>query len=1220
MRKYNKLLIFTIFVIFCISAAAGTVSAANTDNNTTVISSNSDVNLTVANVNGTMYNTSNNTTYNFFNYTQAGGGNGLQPLHISSNNNTTMGDVTFTNKTSGTFYLSDTGGQGNWDDGILMVAINGTIPDDFSITITSSGYTFAPVASGTKPSLDSLTYQVVALNETFFKDDFIYGPQTWKPCSNSNYPIYEYQDMSTNNTFYIMFVDLYAGIIGTNTPGYDTLINNGMLQVNYTINDLPSGSLLAFDAYSYKMYSNHNPGVTATNLVNELGGSGASSGYYVNGLGEPPVANFSASDTKGTIPFTVQFTDQSSQATSWLWDFGDGTNSTLENPTHTYNSTGTYTVTLTVTNSEGSDQETMEIITSTDDIQPPKPTSNIPGGLYNSNQTVTLSATDDRDPNPKIYYTLNGDDPTTSSNLYNGSLSITDTTTLKFIAVDASGNISGVFTVDYTIDETAPIPSASLPNGTYNTRQTVTLNATDNLDSNPKIYYTLNGSTPTTKSTLYSGPISIYKVGTNTLKFIAVDAAGNLSPVYSTTYTMVDIKIPVALADLSSGTYKTDQVVDLSATDELDPNPKIYYTLNGTDPTTNSTLYTWPISIGNEGTTILKFIAVDAAGHISNIVMRTYTLDKPAASGTWNSTTLDTGSFYNSIAVDSSGYPHIAYFKNPNLEYAYKDKTGWHIKSIDSSTYGAGFYVSLALDSSNNPHIVYFDLTSNTLKYAYEDGTGWHSSSLISNEDISSIDMVLYQNKPRILFYDNKNGKLEYMYYNDTNWVINDVASVSSGGRWNSLALDSSGTPYISFYNDAASGGLEYAKLTVKGEWHISTVDNSTGAGEWNSIVLNSAGNPCISYIGSDGYLKYFYWNGAQWVTDSVNNLKSTATELVLDQSGNPYIVYKDSTSGNLKYAYKDGSWICSNIDTVSGTGNYISLTLSPSGIPNVSYSDGNSYLKYAYLLPFSVNASTNGGSYNTTKAVTLTSTNGTTVYYTTDGSDPRTSSKKIKYTSSILISRTTTLKFAAVDSANNWSSVHTETYIISDKIPPTANASLASGLYNVTKSVTLKMSEIGSIYYTTNGITPTTSSKKYTGAITISSTTTLKFLAVDAVGNKSPVYIMTYKIDKTAPKVSSTSPKSGATGVSRTSTIAIKFSESVKASVSWSKVYVKNLSTGKVVAISKWISGNTIYIKMTLNRYAYNWYQVYIPSSAVKDSAGNNAAGYTLKFETGKY
>jgi PKD repeat protein len=69
-----------------------------------------------------------------------------------------------------------------------------------------------------------------------------------------------------------------------------------------------------------------------------------------------PVATFTASPTSGNPPRTVQFTDQSTwQPTSWLWNFGDGTTSTLKNPSHTYTVSGLYSVRLTATNECGGD-------------------------------------------------------------------------------------------------------------------------------------------------------------------------------------------------------------------------------------------------------------------------------------------------------------------------------------------------------------------------------------------------------------------------------------------------------------------------------------------------------------------------------------------------------------------------------------------------------------------------------------------------------------------------------------------------------------------------------------------------------------------------------------------------------------------------------------------------------------------------------------------------
>jgi len=64
-----------------------------------------------------------------------------------------------------------------------------------------------------------------------------------------------------------------------------------------------------------------------------------------------PTADFTATPLEGSIPLDVQFTDQSSNAQTWSWDFGDGGTSTSISPSHMYTQAGTYTVTHTVTES-----------------------------------------------------------------------------------------------------------------------------------------------------------------------------------------------------------------------------------------------------------------------------------------------------------------------------------------------------------------------------------------------------------------------------------------------------------------------------------------------------------------------------------------------------------------------------------------------------------------------------------------------------------------------------------------------------------------------------------------------------------------------------------------------------------------------------------------------------------------------------------------------------
>jgi trimeric autotransporter adhesin len=107
-----------------------------------------------------------------------------------------------------------------------------------------------------------------------------------------------------------------------------------------------------------------------------LGGGGGPTG---------PTANFSASPTSGSAPLAVTFSDTSSGApTSWAWDFDDNgsVDSTLQNPSHSYDTPGTYSVRLTVTNADGSDAELKTDYISVSD----------PGG---GGDPVTVAASDD---------------------------------------------------------------------------------------------------------------------------------------------------------------------------------------------------------------------------------------------------------------------------------------------------------------------------------------------------------------------------------------------------------------------------------------------------------------------------------------------------------------------------------------------------------------------------------------------------------------------------------------------------------------------------------------------------------------------------------------------------------------------------------------------------------------------------------------------------------
>jgi PKD repeat protein len=73
-----------------------------------------------------------------------------------------------------------------------------------------------------------------------------------------------------------------------------------------------------------------------------------------------PVVNFTGTPRNGTAPLTVQFTDLSTNnPTSWTWSFGDGNSSNSQNPSHIYMAAGSYTVSLTASNGDGSGNKTV---------------------------------------------------------------------------------------------------------------------------------------------------------------------------------------------------------------------------------------------------------------------------------------------------------------------------------------------------------------------------------------------------------------------------------------------------------------------------------------------------------------------------------------------------------------------------------------------------------------------------------------------------------------------------------------------------------------------------------------------------------------------------------------------------------------------------------------------------------------------------------------------
>lgn len=196
-------------------------------------------------------------------------------------------------------------------------------------------------------------------------------------------------------------------------------------------------------------------------------------------------------------------------------------------------------------------------------------------------------------------------------------------------------------------------------------------------------------------------------------------------------------------------------------------------------------------------------------------------------------------------------------------------------------------------------------------------------------------------------------------------WYVLTVDSATKTGSFTSVALDPSGNPHISYY-DETDHVLKYTRSDDGGAtWpaaNIKTVDSSADGRTYTSIKVNAAGNPSISYHDeTNGDLKFAYSTdgGVTWPAGNIKTVDASLfdvgdyTSLALDAAGNPRISYCDYSNDNLMFAYSDdggATWPAANIKIADngGVGWDTSLGLDPSGNPSIGYRDPvNGYLKF---------------------------------------------------------------------------------------------------------------------------------------------------------------------------------------------------------------------------------------------------------------------------------
>ncbi len=255
-----------------------------------------------------------------------------------------------------------------------------------------------------------------------------------------------------------------------------------------------------------------NSTATATIILNDEGCSPA------------PTINFSALEgSTSTTEFTATTTGSCSTV--------NGTGAAYAtNVAFTPAYGGTRTATLNATEAGGPGSSGSAKVTGFATGQLAAPTFSPAAGTYNAVQTVNIY---DQSPGVSIYYTTDGSTPTTSSTLYSGPVTVSSTETINAIGTSSASGVtnSSVGTAAYTIQLPAATPTFSPAGGSYAAAQTV---AISDATSGATIYYTTDGSTPTTSSKVYSAPVTVSSSAV--LKAIAAASGSPNSNVGAATY------------------------------------------------------------------------------------------------------------------------------------------------------------------------------------------------------------------------------------------------------------------------------------------------------------------------------------------------------------------------------------------------------------------------------------------------------------------------------------------------------------------------------------------------------------------------------------------------------------------------------------------------------------------------------------------------------------
>ena len=248
------------------------------------------------------------------------------------------------------------------------------------------------------------------------------------------------------------------------------------------------------------------------------------------------------------------------------------------------------------------------------------PAFSLPAGNYSTLETVSLS---DSTPNAQIYYTLNSALPQSSWTPYSQPIALSASAKISAYATAKNYQNSAVASATYSLALITPTPTISVAAGTYTSAFPVTLS--DSM-AGAAIYYSFSAATPQSQWTPYTAPITV--TNTETLYAYAIAPKYTASANAQAAYVM---QFPAVAPTMTPtpGSYTSSQAVVLQSTTL---NAVIYYTLDGSIPTTSSAVYVAPIIV--QTTETVRAMAAATGSTNSTVQTGNYSIASQSANGT----------------------------------------------------------------------------------------------------------------------------------------------------------------------------------------------------------------------------------------------------------------------------------------------------------------------------------------------------------------------------------------------------------------------------------------------------------------------------------------------------------------------------------------------------------------------------------------------------------